>query len=183
MGLRDYMNNNSSVVTILAVVVLVIALGIIVMTSKGPGRNSYIVDIYFYDLNTGKLFIEKSDQRPPITTASGPTPTGKKAGVLAYVSTCGECRNYAGMGVEELKAAGAFISRLEMFTEEALAAMDAAAAGQSAAMDYDLMNAVLIKRVEDTAWVPIESSQGMRIMSAEAGRCPGGREKTCLPGM
>lgn len=183
MGLRDYMNNNSSVVTIVAVVVLVIALGIIVMTSKGPGRSGYIVDIYFFDLNTGKVFIGKSDQRPPIATDSGPTTDGKKAGVLAYISACGECKNYNGMTVDELKAAGAFVSRLEKFTDQALAAMEAAESGQNGApIDYDMMNAIVIKRPQDANWVPLESAAGMRILSEQETLCPGGAVMTCLPG-
>ncbi|MFB0524031.1 MAG: hypothetical protein ACETVZ_00700, partial [Phycisphaerae bacterium] len=40
---------------------------------------------WFYDLNTGKLFVAESDQIPPIEAPSGPLPNGRPAGVKAYV--------------------------------------------------------------------------------------------------
>jgi hypothetical protein len=40
---------------------------------------------WFYDLNTGKLFVAKSKLIPPIEAPSGPLENGKPAGVKAYV--------------------------------------------------------------------------------------------------
>ncbi len=46
---------------------------------------------YYYDLNTGKLFVAATDDFPPIEAPSGPAPDGRKAGVRAYVFSCGDC--------------------------------------------------------------------------------------------
>lgn len=187
MGLREALNNNSSLVTIVAVVVLVVALGIIVMTSKGPGSSSTKVDVYFYDLNTNKLFITDSTNYAPADAPSGPTDKGNKAGVMAYVYVCGECGSYDGMTADEVAATGAWISRLEMYTPDAIKAIEEAkaASGDDAAMfmEPEMMDSMLIKRVKDTTWTSMGSSKGMAIMREEGTKtCPDGtRPKLCLP--
>ncbi|MHC4076509.1 MAG: hypothetical protein ACYSRZ_08890 [Planctomycetota bacterium] len=40
---------------------------------------------WFYDLNTGELFVSRSEQAGPIEAPSGPLPCGRPAGVRAYV--------------------------------------------------------------------------------------------------
>jgi hypothetical protein len=54
-----------------------------------PRNNTPVVKEYkkawFYDLNTGQLFIDKASKIPPIESPSGPMPDGSKAGVKAYV--------------------------------------------------------------------------------------------------
>lgn len=100
MSLREYLDQHSSTVTILAVVLLVIALGIVVMTSRGlGGGGGEVVEFYYYDLDTGELF------------ASTAADTGTE-GVRAYVMSCGECGDYSGMTAQEVEAAGAKIAYL-----------------------------------------------------------------------
>ncbi|MCC6683100.1 MAG: hypothetical protein IT445_19560 [Phycisphaeraceae bacterium] len=186
MGLRETLNNNSSLVTILAVVVLVVALGIIVMTSKGPSGSASVVNVYFFDLNTNKLFITESSNFAPADAPSGPTDKGNKAGVMAYVYVCGECGSYDGMTADEVAATGAWISRLEMYTPEAIKAIeDAKTAGGDDAimfMEPEMMDSMLIKRPKDTSWTPMGSNKGMVIMREEGTKtCPDGRPKLCLP--
>jgi hypothetical protein len=196
MNVRDFLNNNSSVVTILAVVVLVFALGAIVMTSKGPSGRRGPVDLYFYDLNTGKVFIAASDQYPPIEVPSGATALGNNAGVKAYVFSCGECESYDGMTSEEIEASGGFIGRLEMYTAEELAVMEQARSGQGGPgaggpagrmppmmLGPDMMmGGMLTKRPEDDTWVSANTQAGMSMMMDISKRCPSGRPKPCIPG-
>ena len=186
MGLRDTLNNNSSLVTIVSVVVLVVALGIIVWTSKGPSGGGRTVNVYFYDLNTNKLFTTTNDQLAPIDAPSGPTAAGNKAGVMAYVYACGQCGEYDGMTVEEVEATGAWISRLEMYTPETIKAIEDAMKTSSnpdaAREEMGDTNSSLIKRPKDSGWTPMDSPKGMAIMREQGTRtCPEGRPKFCLP--
>src|SRR5690606_5765079 len=87
MNVREWMNNNSALVTIGAVVLLVIALGIILLQT-GDGITSGPIMMYYYDLNEGRLIQVMSDQPAPVETASGPH-DGMPAGVRAHVYTCG----------------------------------------------------------------------------------------------
>src|SRR5688572_11816004 len=105
MKARDWMNNNSALVTIAAVVLLVISLGVIIMQTK-PRGSVGPVELYYYDLNTGKLFVAMSDQNPPIDAPSGGFrgPDGPPAGVRAHVFGCGNCGNLEGKTVEEIEA-------------------------------------------------------------------------------
>lgn len=177
---RDFMNNNSALVTIVAVVVLVISLGVIIMNTRGPGAVRAI-DLYFFDLSTGQLFVASSDQIPPIDSPGGPlnTPQGAKpAGVRAHVFACGECPDLKGMNTEQVKAAGAYIAYLEMFTEQGKAAMTAPAPadgqGPPPEMMMDPMQSTLVKRVEDPQWMPMYSEPGYRLTESAVQQCPDG---------
>lgn len=111
MKIRDLLNQNSSIGILAAVVLLVISLFIIYRELTG-GSSRVITEQYFYDLNTGRVFVGPTNVSPPIETRSGPY-EGEPAGVLAQISTCGEClRDYAGMSPEEVEEAGARIMYL-----------------------------------------------------------------------
>ena len=177
MGLRDAMNNNSSVVTIIAVVVLVIALGIIVMTNKGPGSSFGGQDTYFFNTATGKLYKESPKSISPVDTSDGP-----KTGVLAYVYSCGQCGDYAGMTPDEVKSANAFIGHLEKYSDTAHALILASQAGnQPPPEQMGAMQEILIKRPQDANWVPHMGPAGIRIQSDEASQCPDGQVTPCQP--
>lgn len=188
---RDFLNNNSALVTILAVVVLVISLGVIIMQTRGRGPMGPI-DLYFYDLKTGKLFIAKSDQIPPIDAPGGPleTPQGPKpAGVRAHVFACGECPSLDGMTADQVAQTGAYIAYLEMYTEQAKQMMTQAAqaaqgGGQAAPppMMMDPTEQTLVKRVEDTSWQQMYSQPGYMLADQAVKDCPDGTPaKACRP--
>ena len=89
LDVRRWLNDNTPVVTIAAVVLLMIALGIMLMTITGGG-NGYTppTQKYFYDLNTRELFAVPLDELPPIERgAPFALPSGQTmpAGVEAVV--------------------------------------------------------------------------------------------------
>lgn len=178
MNARDFLNNNSALVTIIAVVILVVSLGVIIMNTRGPGAVQ-TVDLYFYDLNTGQLFVAASDQIPPIDvpggqpiqTAQGPKP----AGVRAHVFACGTCPDVTGMNADQVKAAGAQIAYIEMFTEQGKAAMTAPPNAQGPGpMMVDPMEQTLVAKAEDRKWLPMYSEQGYRLTEGAIQPCPDG---------
>lgn len=179
MKLRDWMNNNSAVVTIGAVVILILSLGYIVFSSRGRSSGPRVIDVYFYDLNAQKLFTAKSDAIPPIETESGPATGGAPAGVRAYVFACNDCGNENDR----------FIGWLEMYTPEAKALLSQPAAEtpeQAAEREmrmYEVWeNGQLIRAVEGGQWVRANSQEAINITSQIESKCPGGAPKPCLPG-
>lgn len=184
MKIREFMNNNSALVTILAVVVLVVSLGVIIMNTRGPGV-ARTIDLYFYDLNTGKLFTAKSDQIPPIEAPSGPLqgqPGNLPAGVRAHVYACGECPDLTGMTLQEVEQAGAYIAYVEMYTEQGKAALTAGASGPPEGPMIDPMEQTLIARVPELAWQPMYSDAGFRLTESGHRACPdGSAPQPCRP--
>ncbi|MEM7577700.1 MAG: hypothetical protein AAF328_09510 [Planctomycetota bacterium] len=68
LDLRTWLNDNTAVTTIAAVVLLMIALGIMLMTVTGGGGVEFKAPTqkYFYDLNAGELFVVPIDELPPV---------------------------------------------------------------------------------------------------------------------
>lgn len=94
LDLRHWLNENSAVTTIGAVVLLMIALGVMLatLTGGGGGDDDYEAPTarFFYDLNTGELFSVPLTELPPVDRGepfklpNGQTmPAGVEAVVLA----------------------------------------------------------------------------------------------------
>jgi hypothetical protein len=112
MHLREWLNNNSAVATVGAVVLMVIALAFIYFQMLGApeGRSAY--SAYYYDLNTERVLVDTL-AAAPIETDSGPH-KGEPAGVRAGIFSCDECASsYAGMTAEQVEQAGATIAYLQ----------------------------------------------------------------------
>ena len=91
---REWLNENSAIVTIVTVVGLILVLAYLLSQARGP---SFTVEykprpVWFYDLNTGQTFEMQSDAIPPIETDSGPY-QGRPAGVLKRVFSCDQCKS------------------------------------------------------------------------------------------
>jgi len=87
LHVKDSINDNAKLVTILAgcsLFVLMVTLWIVLrpppMRQQDWGRNAW-----FYDLNTGRLFVGEAKQVGPIEAPSGPLPNGDPAGLRAHV--------------------------------------------------------------------------------------------------
>lgn len=75
----------------IAGITLCVALGFIYRELASPNSLKQSTQLWFYDLNTGKLFPAPLDSTPPISAPSGPQPDGAAAGVLAHVYGCLSC--------------------------------------------------------------------------------------------
>ncbi|MBA7654868.1 hypothetical protein ES703_62761 [subsurface metagenome] len=108
---------------------------------------------WFYDLNTGELFVARSDAIPPIEAPSGPLPNGQPAGVRAYVFSFSD----------EPNEFNRFIGFLEIPDPQAKkngAPPAESGAGGARRWGQDR----LIRRVKDKQWVPANSEQGQAIL-------------------
>ena len=85
MKLRDWMNQNAAVVTILAVLVLIAALAWIIVGATGGPDVDLPQQAWYYDVETGTLYPGELGLYPPIVAPSGGD------GVLAKVYSCSDC--------------------------------------------------------------------------------------------
>jgi hypothetical protein len=164
MGLRESMNNSPAATTIGAVVVLLIALGIVFYTTGvfgGAEQGTGTGHFYFYDVEANTLFSAETSQIPPIKAPSG------GEGVLAQVYCCGDCSDH-------------FITRLEKYTPAGKRGME----NNGPVSPGDK----LVRSPEPgSEWVPANSSQGERVIEAAVdmvrARCKGQMEnaKPCYP--
>ncbi len=184
-SIRSFLNENSALVTIAAVVLLVLSLAFIVINSKSGGRSSGPIDVWYYDLNTGDLFEGTSDQIPPIEAPSGPLSgqAGVPAGVKAHVFACNDCGD-----VEDR-----FIGYLEMYRPEVRDRLlefrnnPKAMETMSPEMMPDMMmeSGMLVSNVEDQNWVEAMSEMGMNLttQAIRSHPCPDGKPPHwCAPG-
>ena len=71
MGLREFMNNNSAMATVVAIVVLIVVLGVMYQCNFADRRSSVQTSMYFHDLNDGTAFVRSVTEMPPIGVPSG----------------------------------------------------------------------------------------------------------------
>jgi hypothetical protein len=166
MRLRQWVNENSSVVTVGAVVVMIFSLGWIVQESLTRWhRSSGVPDVWFYDLGSGKLFRAKSTAVPPIDAPSGVLIDGEPAGVRARVFACGDCN-------DESKR---FVGWLEKFSHQAKQAMVQGRTGQgqgysSSSIGY--IDGLLIRDEEGTRWLKASDPRAKEVFQMPRKRCP-----------
>ena len=181
--IRQFLNQNSTISTIAAVALLVAALGAIVVQLREEEYEYEPVPVWYYDLNTGELFVAKSDRIPPIEAPSGRLPSGMPAGVRAHVFSCGDCEN-----PDER-----FLGFLEMYTKEVRDQLtnpeqpdqgpDSEPITQMRIEEGHLIRSAPKKGKtgglgpqsrgddEDAKWVPMESQQGYKIQRQVQERC------------
>jgi len=117
---------------------------------------------WFYDLNTGQLFVGRDDQIPPIEAPSGPLstesaagplqeggPAGVKAYVFSYAREPNESERF--IGFLETSVPKAIMERLESIKPKA---------GRTEQWGYGK----LVRRLEDKYWVPGDSDEGRAIL-------------------
>lgn len=172
--LREWLNNNSAIVTVAAVLVLLMALGIIIYTQGAGRRGPTQWQGYYMDLGTNELFAGKSTDIPPVDA-----PSGANQGVRAHVYGCGDCSE-----------ANRFIAYLERYTEKAKQMRlnppqydPNQPASPEVYMDEMTGVEVEVRAPKGTQWMSLMSEQGMRITEIMPNRCPDGvMIMPCLPG-
>ena len=186
MAVRDSLNNHPAIITILAVVLLVGALWAILSQTRGSRSGPRDTQAYFYDLGSGKLFLDLSTSFPPIIAPSG-SYMDKPGGVRAFIYSCGECdSDYSGMTVEELEEAGAYIAFIEKYTaqvQERLTKMSSQPGMlPMEQLDHLYREGMEIKEPGDDRWIKRFSAKGTQIQRRKH-KCPSGEESNpCIPG-
>ncbi len=155
LAVRKWINKNPRIIisiTIASVLILLVIIGL-----SMPEKTITIVKEYkkgwFYDLNTGKLFVAESDVVPPIDAPSGALPSGKPAGVRAYVFSYAYEPNETNRFIGFLEIPNPVVKK-EGLEFTGSGAMGAKQWGQGR----------LIRRVADEQWVPADSNKGQAIL-------------------
>ncbi len=123
--------------------------------------NERVLQAWFYDLNTGKLFAAPMSEPGPLDTGSGLF-EGRPAGVRAMVFSCGSCADESQR----------FVGWLETPNPEFSPQADAA---EGAGGD------TLIRAVDGDRWYPDGSPRATSIQRKVSERCGGGTVMLCHP--
>ena len=169
--MRPWINRHAATVMLVALVVLVAAVGWSVTTWRAsrkidPGRQ------WFYDPGTRALFAGPADALPPILAPSQ-APDETPMGVAAHVFTCGNC-----------EPSEWIVLYLEKWTPEAAERVRAVRRGAGISREgLQQLSATgrLIKRPGDASWVQFDGEPGRRILALEATLCDGSPAGRCLP--
>ncbi len=173
LAIREWINRSPKIVLSVSVVSVVVLLGIVIWLSlpKKVVEVEHYEKDWFYDLNTGKLFVAKRGQLPPIKGPTGPLPNGEPAGVRAYVFSFSS----------EPNEADRFIGFLETTDPN----VDKSSIGP---IDLRVSGAEiwgkgrLIRKVEDDQWVEANSNEGRAILGETFRRNEAGeRPQYCPP--
>lgn len=146
---RKWVNANPRIVIISAAATTVLLIGVIfaVTRKKAIPKPEDYPKAYYFDLNTGKLFVGQRDLATPTEAPSGKQANGQPAGVKAYVFSY----------VENPDESQRFIGFLEM--------QDAGYTGvKEINPETKWGKGKLIKRVEDKKWVAANSAEGKRLL-------------------
>ncbi|MEM9419017.1 MAG: hypothetical protein AAGA25_08225 [Planctomycetota bacterium] len=183
---RGFLNKHSAIATIVAVVVLVMALAVIVLQNKKTAIFDY--DVYYYDLNTQKIFVDHVSRETPFDNGAGMYQYfdgSRGSAVRAIVLTCGDplaIKNE--MTPTQIEAAGGYIGFLERMSPAMIAVQAKIAAGVELTdvdMEYEL-GASMVATPDELEWHDQESEEGMNILDRALAACPSGEiPKRCLP--
>ncbi len=174
-NLRDTINRNSAVVSIVAVVVIIVVLALSIRSFMGGGSTIGAPSrAYYWDTSNGTLHVRPMTVYPPLTGS-----TGKPTLVQAFFYTCGSCSDKK-------------LAYLQEYSQQAKAMLDqmikAGQAGKPGAgfgpmMQEAMMaqNSILVRSpVKGSPWVPRNSRLGEQI--AMPPPCPSSAKlKFCSP--
>lgn len=175
LEIRKWLNDNPNVVKIAVSCSMLILLIVILCLIWAEPVIKYAVPekAWYYDLNTGKLFVSGAHQNPPIDAPSGQLPDSNQAGVLAYVYQSGSDKD-----------SKRFIAFLEKLTDEAQKTRPTklSPSEKRTKQEIQLWNkGRLIKRVDDEDWVFYESPQGRAILNEVAEEIQRSNLVLCYP--
>lgn len=165
-GFREWVNQNSAVVTVAAVVVLVLSLAIII--NQGRGRSAPKPgNAYFYDVVTKEYFTDSATKIPPITS-----PAGNEA-VRAHFFTCGEC-------TEKTSDEGGerFVGYYEKYLPDIKAKLEK---NPEAFEFYEEAFQGRLYSPDGTKWTQAESPTGFKLIEDLQTKCPAKKLRYCPP--
>ena len=174
LDVRRWINRQDPriIIGITAITVLVLVIVVISLLSgpEVPEVQEY-TKAWYYDLNTGKLFVAKKDLLPPIEAPSGPLPDGSPAGVKAHVFTF----------TADPNESERFIGFLETSDPNAEIEFDSSGS-QKIDSAASWGQGKLFRRVDDDKWVCGSSKEGRAILEEALERNENGKRALyCRP--
>lgn len=178
----------SAAVTLLATMPLMVALGISIWTTgaKGGSRGFLAAGQWYFDTDTGRLFMADLDQTPPSIAPSG------GQGVWAHVGTCKTCcspGNLEGMTPVEIEKFGfslGYLKRIGSEGHKQLALLDPTTKGTvtgTRVRDGIAKNRGQIRLLNtpDTEWLDRSDELTGKVIGQLKARCKGQVPRQCHP--
>lgn len=188
MSLRETINNNSAVVTIATVALLVIALGFTIKGMFGGGtigRSSGDPQYWFFDEQTETFFAGPATSMAPIKAPSG------GEGVQAFVFTCEKncgAKDLEGKTLDEIKSMDMFVGYFMKLSERGQKEMqkfknDPNGNMMMMGMEMASMHN-LVRSPDRKKWYSMNGTKGAEVSrSVYRNKCPNGnRPRHCFPG-
>lgn len=162
---RAFINKNPRAVWGITIASGFIMFLVLISILSGPARPKVTESrkAWFYDLNTKKLFVGKAKQQGPVKAPSGPLPNGEPAGIRAHVFTYVNDPNENDLVIGYLEKPDPNFAQKTDRLEDMIAKRS----------DWGLGK--LLRRVDDTEWVPATGSLGKLIMREATKRDTRGR--------
>lgn len=154
---------------IISVIMLGLGCGLTIWSMRSGADPSENL-VYYYDLNTQKVFTAPAGNYAPIETESGPH-DGQPAGARIYIYGCDEPTlntSFDGMTLDEIRTAGGIPGWLEIYSPEAKASLES----EHPSPDV-MLNGQLHRSVDDDRWYPSMSSQATMIRQPARSACEG----------
>ena len=169
MGLREFLNRNSVLATVLAALVLALSLGFLFYHQRGS-KTAPLADVYFYDLASTSanradgLFTAKEDSPLPLDLPLG-APDAQPTGVRAWVFSCGDCADRSSL----------FIGYLETWTKEyreaRLQIPELLKKRQPIPVAVRTHQGRLVSSADEIKWYGFNTGEGQRIMGEVIKHC------------
>ena len=164
MGIRQWASRSPQQATVVAIVLLIVALGSLAWQFRGPGAPDS--SVYYWDLETDEHFVAPA-QTPPVEAPSG------GEGVRAILYSCGECTPNEWFGY--LQTHTPEYARA-MEDPELFEQMDPAEQQRFAAQGR------LVRPLDGAEWLIKGSREGQLLEDQMYERCgPGERPTQCVP--
>jgi hypothetical protein len=179
VNIRAALNSHPTISTAGAVVLLAFCLGAVGWQLMGSETEPWREATYFYDLNTGRIFIAAPSEAP-IPAPSGSTADGKPAGVRARIYACGDCRDsYAGMTTKEVAESDAELTFIQRPMEEQENG-DQASPEATAYGPPELGYRTEVALPGEREWASVLSSRAQSMMEPKL-QCSGSQPEPCYP--
>lgn len=150
---RGWINGHPrAVVTCATATVALLAVVIVWVVATWGGKEQAVEPggrAWFYDLNTGELFISRANRVPPIKTPSGPMPDGTEAGVRAHLVSFGQ---------DDAEPIIAYLETCAPDADKQLYLQSRAQYGEGWG------RGMLVRRVYEKEWVAADSPKGRAIV-------------------
>ncbi len=161
-------------ITVAACIVAIV--GAAVFLGRGFfDRSDRIVGVYFFDLNTKKIFVGPANAWAPVETPSGPF-ENEPAGVRLFLFSCKPCPNLNGKTLDEANALGATAGWLEKYRADAKKLLDG-----GDRKPETLMEGLQMRAFTGTRWISPTSREALAIRDTISRLCSGSPGAACSP--
>lgn len=183
MGLRENLNDNKLLGVGLAVGVLIVA-GVIFAIRSSDESPDYPIptQLWYYDLETRRLFADAIDRIPPFTNRDGHESV--LATVMSCSSPCGD-KDLEGKTPAEVEQMGLVVGYLQRLTPSAQQSVEQykKTSDKPEHVMLHVMQRMIyegeFREVKSDSWQPMRSRQFVRLGEALEQRCPGSEQ--CKP--